>query len=145
MPETATGLATPPPPANTTTATAAPQPAAPRNNIKETLVSLTIAFALAFVFRGFVVEAFLIPTGSMAPTLNGAHVRFGDPHTGMDWAVGPRQADLIPGRNALVRRWAAPNPSPLSINYPAKPGRSKRHPHTHQQWHLCDEVPLLHL
>lgn len=100
MPETATGLATPPPPAPPTTATAAPGPTAPRNNIKETLISLTIAFALAFVFRGFVVEAFLIPTGSMAPTLNGAHVRFSNTRTGMDWAVGPRMADAIPGTDA---------------------------------------------
>ncbi len=113
MPETATGLATPPPPANTTTATAAPQPAAPRNNIKETLVSLTIAFALAFVFRGFVVEAFLIPTGSMAPTLNGAHVRFSNPRTGMDWAVGPRQADLIPGTDAPRPTMGSTEPFPI--------------------------------
>jgi signal peptidase I len=95
MPETAASLAPPPPPSNSTTATAAPLPDAPRNNIKETLISLTIAFALAFVFRGFVVEAFLIPTGSMAPTLNGAHARFSNPKTGLDWAVGPRMEDML--------------------------------------------------
>lgn len=67
----------------------------PRNNIKETLISLIIAFALAFVFRGFVVEAFLIPTGSMAPTLNGQHVQFTNPRTGLSWAVGPRQQDML--------------------------------------------------
>ncbi|NBC10136.1 MAG: signal peptidase I [Planctomycetes bacterium] len=44
--------------------------------IKETLESIIIAFALAFVFRAFVVEAFVIPTGSMAPTLLGQHLRF---------------------------------------------------------------------
>ena len=36
------------------------------SNIKETIESLIIAFILAFVFRGFLVEAFVIPTGSMA-------------------------------------------------------------------------------
>jgi len=42
---------------------------------KETLEQLIIAFILAFVFRAFVVEAFVIPTGSMADTLRGAHFR----------------------------------------------------------------------
>src|SRR3954447_25310550 len=45
-------------------------------NVKETIESILVAFILAFVFRGFVVEAFVIPTGSMAPTLLGAHMRF---------------------------------------------------------------------
>src|SRR4051812_21196057 len=44
--------------------------------IKETLESIFIAFILAFIFRAFVVEAFVIPTGSMATTLLGAHMRF---------------------------------------------------------------------
>ena len=41
--------------------------------IRETLESVIIAFVLAFVFRAFIVEAFVIPTGSMAPTLYGVH------------------------------------------------------------------------
>jgi signal peptidase I len=40
---------------------------------RETLESIIIAFILAFVFRAFIVEAYRIPTGSMAPTLMGAH------------------------------------------------------------------------
>lgn len=44
--------------------------------VKETIESILIAFILAFIFRAFVVEAFVIPTGSMAPTLLGAHIRF---------------------------------------------------------------------
>lgn len=47
---------------------------------KETLESLVIAFILAFVFRAFVVEAFVIPTGSMADTLHGAHYRLACPN-----------------------------------------------------------------
>src|SRR5947199_10609317 len=46
------------------------------SNIKETIESILVAFILAFVFRAFVVEAFVIPTGSMATTLMGAHMRF---------------------------------------------------------------------
>ena len=41
--------------------------------IRETVESIVIAFVLAFLFRTFEAEAFVIPTGSMAPTLMGAH------------------------------------------------------------------------
>lgn len=42
-------------------------------NIRETVESIAIAFILAFLFRTFEAEAFVIPTGSMAPTLQGRH------------------------------------------------------------------------
>ncbi len=57
--------------------------------MKETITSLVIALMLALVFRGFVVEGFQIPTGSMAPTLLGKHIRFESPHNGYDWTTGP--------------------------------------------------------
>lgn len=41
--------------------------------IRETIESIVIAFVLAFLFRTFEAEAFVIPTGSMAPTLQGRH------------------------------------------------------------------------
>ena len=41
--------------------------------IRETVESLVIAFMLAFLFRTFEAEMFVIPTGSMAPTLMGRH------------------------------------------------------------------------
>jgi signal peptidase I len=41
--------------------------------VRETIESIVIAFVLAFLFRTFEAEAFVIPTGSMAPTLMGAH------------------------------------------------------------------------
>ncbi len=59
------------------------------HTIKETVTSIIISFVLAFVFRGFVIEAYLIPTGSMAPTLLGAHMRFRSPESSYSWAVGP--------------------------------------------------------
>ncbi len=40
---------------------------------RETIESVIIAFVLAFLFRTFQAEAFVIPTGSMAPTLMGKH------------------------------------------------------------------------
>lgn len=57
--------------------------------IKETLISIVISFVMAFVFRGFVIEGFQIPTGSMAPTLLGKHVHVRNAETGSEWNVGP--------------------------------------------------------
>lgn len=73
------------------------RPTSPRHtsghSIKETISSLIIAFVFAFVFRGFVVEAFVIPTGSMAPTLLGKHMRFQSPESGAVWTVNPWDTD----------------------------------------------------
>lgn len=41
--------------------------------VRETIEAVAIAFALAFLFKTFEAEAFVIPTGSMAPTLMGRH------------------------------------------------------------------------
>src|SRR5438067_1059753 len=43
------------------------------DNWRETIESIVVAFVLAFLFRTFEAEAFVIPTGSMAPTLYGQH------------------------------------------------------------------------
>lgn len=40
---------------------------------RETVESLAMAVILALLFKGYVAEAFVIPTGSMAPTLQGRH------------------------------------------------------------------------
>ncbi|MHC4994321.1 MAG: signal peptidase I, partial [Planctomycetota bacterium] len=82
-------------------ADAKPHPGAPKEDasadpfeydqgsIHETLESLVIAFIFAFVFRAFVVEAFVIPTGSMAPTLLGEHQRQVCIQCGYRFTVGP--------------------------------------------------------
>src|SRR5438094_3247987 len=62
-------------------------------NIKETIESILIAFILAFIFRCFVVEAFVIPTGSMAPTLLGAHSRYQCPDCGYHFDVNYSSPD----------------------------------------------------
>jgi signal peptidase I len=59
----------------------------PETDIVGTLMSLTVAFTLAMAFRGFVLEGFVIPTGSMGPTLMGAHVRLRSPITGFEYPV----------------------------------------------------------
>jgi len=40
---------------------------------RETIEAFVVAFILALLFRAFLAEAFVIPTGSMAPALMGAH------------------------------------------------------------------------
>ncbi|MCK6456417.1 MAG: S26 family signal peptidase [Phycisphaerae bacterium] len=67
------------------------KPAAPSEGIRDTLDSIIIAFILAFVFRAFVVEAFVIPTGSMAPTLYGAHGHHRCSNCGYHFAYGLRE------------------------------------------------------
>ncbi len=56
----------------------------------ETLQSLVIAFVLAMTFRGFVTEGFVIPTGSMAPTLLGEHRKFHSRQTGATFPIDAR-------------------------------------------------------
>jgi signal peptidase I len=64
--------------------------------IANTFEWLITAFILAFVFRAFVMEAFRIPTGSMADTLNGAHFRLRCRQCGYEYNYGfvPRDYGL---------------------------------------------------
>lgn len=67
------------------------------SSIRETLESILIAFILAFAFRAFVVEAFVIPTGSMAPTLLGKHVRIHCQDCGHHYPVDPYDGQVRAG------------------------------------------------
>ena len=64
--------------------------------IANTFEWLITAFILAFVFRAFVMEAFRIPTGSMADTLKGAHFRLNCLRCGYKYDYG-----FDPGRYGL--------------------------------------------
>ena len=55
--------------------------------VKDLFESFLIAFMLAFVLRAYVVEAFVIPTGSMAPSLLGQHVPIGCSQCGYHFKV----------------------------------------------------------
>ena len=57
-------------------------------SVIKTIQSLVVAFVLAMVFRGFVVEGFVIPTGSMAPTLLGQHLLKHSDQTGEYFPIG---------------------------------------------------------
>ncbi len=63
--------------------------------VADTVISLVISLAMAFVAKSYVIEAYRIPTGSMAPTLLGAHLRFDGPQTGYDWATDAWQYDNL--------------------------------------------------
>jgi len=77
--------------------------------IAATLEWLTTAFILAFVFRAFVMEAFRIPTGSMADTLKGAHFRLRCSQCGYEYDYGflPRyyglHQDTVPGYDVPIQ------------------------------------------
>ncbi len=53
----------------------APQGDASLASVIDTIEAIIIALIIALTFRAFIVEAFVIPTGSMAPTLLGAHFK----------------------------------------------------------------------
>ena len=55
---------------------------------RETIESLAMALVLAMLLRGFAAEAFVIPTGSMAPTLMGRHKDVTCPQCGYQYQVG---------------------------------------------------------
>jgi len=68
----------------------------------DTIQSLILAFVLAMTFRGFVVEGFVIPTGSMAPTLLGEH-----------WLVQSEQTGYLSPVGLDGSGSSRPNPSRL--------------------------------
>ena len=73
------------------------------SNVRETLESLIIAFVLALIFRAFIVEPFVIPTGSMAPTLLGAHTRYVCPDCGFQFDVNYSGRRTRMGRAGMRR------------------------------------------
>jgi signal peptidase I len=58
------------------------------DSTRETIESIVVAFILAFLFRTFEAEAFVIPTGSMAPTLYGQQRDVYCTQCGTRFAVG---------------------------------------------------------
>jgi len=71
-------------------------------SIKDTFQSIVIALVLAFLFRAYVVEAFVIPTGSMAPTLLGDHVSAQCLQCGYELAVGVDNNGDLPAASERV-------------------------------------------
>ncbi|MEZ6130035.1 MAG: S26 family signal peptidase [Planctomycetaceae bacterium] len=64
------------------------RPRRKEDGTRETVESVAIAFILAFLFKTFQAEAYVIPTGSMAPTLYGRHKEVACDGCGFSFAVG---------------------------------------------------------
>ncbi len=60
----------------------------PQGAWRETCESIAFAFVLALLFRTFAAEAFVIPTGSMAPTLLGRNKEVACPGCGHCYEIG---------------------------------------------------------
>lgn len=95
--------------------------------LREVVEAIAIALVLAFLFRSFEAEAFVIPTGSMAPTLMGRHKDVICDSCGFRFQVGAsEEVDKI--TNQPTGRWVVggtcPNcrhTLPLGANRPVKP------------------------
>jgi signal peptidase I len=80
---------------------------------RETVESIVVAFVLALLFRSFEAEAFVIPTGSMAPTLMGRHRDLVCETCGEDYRVGCskelNESTCVLEPRAFVRQSRCPN------------------------------------
>lgn len=88
------------------------RPAGRDSALRETVESLVIAFVLAFLFRTFAAEAFVIPTGSMAPTLMGRHKDVVCPECGCPYQISASNevsADTNKSRDIFVVAGTCPN------------------------------------
>ncbi len=90
------------------------------DSIRETIESVVIAFILAFLFRTFEAEAFVIPTGSMAPTLMGRHKDVECPECGFFYRVTASQ-EVDSETNRLTGVWTVGGTCPM-CRFPAKIG-----------------------
>jgi signal peptidase I len=78
----------------------------PVQALRETVESIVVAFILAFLFRAFVAEAFVIPTGSMAPTLMGAHKDLTCEHCGAQYQSSASIEFDLNNQDNSVRIWS---------------------------------------
>lgn len=77
--------------------------------LRELIETFATAFILALIFRAYMVEAFVIPTGSMAPTLMGEHSQLRCPACGWEFDVGWRASGRYPNQVVLPGMVDCPN------------------------------------
>lgn len=71
------------------------------DTIRETIIALVISLAMALVVKTYVIEAYRIPTGSMAPTLMGDHYQLIGPETGHRWPVEGSGRQTVAGSTLI--------------------------------------------
>ena len=76
---------------------------------RETIEAFVVAFILALLFRAFLAEAFVIPTGSMAPTLMGAHKDIFCDACDCNFRIGASRENSSRGHNHTVIGGVCPN------------------------------------
>ncbi len=87
---------------------ASPKPSAVESRLhtreghRDTVEAIVVAFILALVVRGFEAQAFVIPTGSMAPTLMGRHKEIACPQCGFVYAVNASEEVELKGGSHTV-------------------------------------------
>ena len=76
--------------------------------VRENIEAIIVAIVLALIIRQFAMEAFVIPTGSMAPTLYGQHVPVSCPNCEREFAVdNPDKSGRHEGFDKAFKRVAA--------------------------------------
>ena len=85
-----------------------------QEGMRETIEAVAIAFILAFVFKTFEAEAFVIPTGSMAPTLYGRHKEVTCSGCNMPYTIGASQ-EVYRCRTSCPRPWRRSMPAPCQM------------------------------
>jgi signal peptidase I len=86
-------------------ATKPSEPGKPKEGHRETVEAIVVAMILALLVRGFEAEAFVIPTGSMAPTLMGRHKEITCPQCGFVYAINAsEEVEGFAAGNAHSRR-----------------------------------------
>lgn len=115
----------------------ADEPAKPTTteSFRETVDSIVIAFVLAFLFRTFEAEAFVIPTGSMALTLMGDHKDLNCTRCGYSYRVSASdESPNSPGEQRAYDR----NPGPWRHDHAVTSGVC---PNCRYRMHFDDERP----
>lgn len=74
----------------------------------EQLEAIVVAVILALIIRHFVMEAFVIPTGSMAPTLLGDHFEVECASCGYEFALGKSEGELTRATDSLIKGSVCP-------------------------------------
>lgn len=70
--------------------------------VRETIESIVVAIVLALMFRAYEAEAFIIPTGSMAPSLQGQHMDLECDNCKLRYRAGASKESSVAGNRDVI-------------------------------------------